>query len=60
MILISFALAFIAGIAIAVQAAVNSQLAGAMSGNTMAAGVLFVPYRNDRAGCDGLPARGAG
>jgi transporter family-2 protein len=37
MILISFALAFIAGIAIAVQAAVNSQLAGAMSGNTMAA-----------------------
>lgn len=37
MILISFVLAFIAGIAIAVQAAVNSQLAGAMSGNTMAA-----------------------
>ncbi|MFJ3483270.1 DMT family transporter [Pseudomonas sp. NPDC090202] len=37
MVLISFALAFIAGIAIAVQAAVNSQLAVAMSGNTMAA-----------------------
>lgn len=37
MVLISFALAFIAGIAIAVQAAVNSQLAAAMSGNTMAA-----------------------
>jgi transporter family-2 protein len=37
MLLISFALAFLAGIAIAVQAAVNSQLAGAMAGNTMAA-----------------------
>lgn len=37
MVLISFALAFLAGIAIAVQAAVNSQLAGAMTGNTMAA-----------------------
>ncbi|MDI2590770.1 DMT family transporter [Pseudomonas sp. 681] len=37
MVLISFALAFLAGIAIAVQAAVNSQLAAAMTGNTMAA-----------------------
>jgi len=37
MILISFALALLAGVAIAVQAAVNSQLAGAMTGNTLAA-----------------------
>ena len=37
MVLISFALAFLAGIAIAVQAAVNSQLAEAMTGNTLAA-----------------------
>ncbi|MPQ66672.1 MULTISPECIES: DMT family transporter [Pseudomonas] len=37
MFLISFALAFLAGIAIALQAAVNSQLAGAMTGNTLAA-----------------------
>lgn len=37
MVLVSFVLAFLAGVAIAVQAAVNSQLAGAMTGNTIAA-----------------------
>ncbi|MFC3944407.1 EamA-like transporter family protein [Pseudomonas gingeri NCPPB 3146 = LMG 5327] len=37
MILLSFVLAFVAGVAIAVQAAVNSQLAVSMMGNTFSA-----------------------